>query len=369
MVLRSVASKAITGVLVLTAIIALGSIAFGYPPPISYVETDSMEPQLEPNDGFIGVPRPLAGDISTGDVVTYRAKRIGGGGLTTHRIIDRTETGYITKGDNNGFNDTAAGEPPVTRAQIELVAVQYQGKLVVIPHIGDITVAIRAGLTAVLSALGLRNIQATNPGVLVAVVGLVLVVGVEGYNAVTNDTSRTTRRTISDRDRVDSRLILIGVLVVVSLPLFSVMVLPSGTTDMGVLATEAPDPDNPARVAPGAVSETTIPFQNDQPIPLVIVVDPATEGVSIADRVLVASPGEKVTTTISVRAPTEIGWAVRARTTQYYLPVLPPSVIGWLHSLHPFIALTAVFSIIWLPIAVLYWLFIGFGYIKLRDVH
>lgn len=369
MVLRSVVGKIITVLLLLAVVATLGSIAFGYPPPISFVETDSMEPQLQPNDGFIGVPRPLAGEISTGDVVTYRAKRIGGGGLTTHRIIDRTEEGYITKGDNNGFNDTAAGEPPVTEAQIELVAVQYQGELVVIPNIGDITVTIKGGLASVLTLLGLESIQATNPGVLVAVIGLVLVVGSEAYDAVTSDNSRSTRRSISDRDRIDSRIILIGLLVVVSLPLFSVMMLPSGTTDMGILAADSPDPSDPSIAAPGETSETEISFQNDQLIPMVIVVEPATDGVTITDRVLVASAGKEVTTTVSVRAPEETGWAVRARSTQYYIPVLPPAVIGWLHSLHPFFALGAVISVVWLPITFLYWLVVGFGYINLREVH
>jgi signal peptidase len=366
--LRSAAGTVLTVVLVVIAVFVVGSIAAGYPAPVSYVETDSMQPQLDPNDGFVGVPKPLAGEISTGDVVTYRAKQIGGGGLTTHRIIDRTDEGYITRGDANSFNDTAAGEPPVKPGQIELVAVQNQGKLIVIENIGDVTLAIQNGLSAVITVIGLGSIGASNPGVLVTVVGLILVVGGGTYDAVTADNKRTMSRSISDRDRIDSRLVFIGLLVVVSLPLLSVMMLPSGTTDMGILASESPASDNPAQVAPGEFSETELPFENTQPVPMVIVVEPVSNELTVQDQRLFVESGGSETATVRVYAPDEIGWAVRVRSEQYYLPLLPPSIIHGLHSIHPIIALTAVMSVVWVPIGVVYWFTVGFGYIKLRDV-
>ena len=365
---RSAAGKVVTLVLVLVAVFVLGSIAFGYPAPVSYVETDSMQPQLDPNDGFVGVPRPLASGIAEGDVVTFRAKRIGGGGLTTHRIIHRTDEGYITRGDANSFNDTAAGEPPVKRAQIELVAIQYQGELVVIENAGDATLAVQNALSAVINAIGLPGISATNPGVLVAVIGLVLVLGGEGYDAITADNQRSMNLSVTDRDRIDSRLILLGLLVIVSLPLLSVMMLPSGTTDMGVLASESPAPDNPAQVAPGNSSESDVTLQNGQPVPMVILIEPASDGLEVLDRMHIAGAGESVSTRVRVYAPETIGWAVRVRSTQYYLPLLPPTLISGLHALHPVIALTAVMSVVWIPITLVYWFVVGFGYITLRDV-
>jgi signal peptidase I, archaeal type len=359
----------ITVVLVVIAVFVLGSIVAGYPAPVSYVETDSMQPQLDPNDGFVGVPRPLAGDISQGDVVTYRAKQIGGGGLTTHRIIDRTDEGYITKGDNNGFNDTAAGEPPVKRAQIELVAVQNQGELIVIENIGEVTLAIQSFLGAVIAAIGLESIGATNPGVLVTVVGLVLVVGGEAYDAVTADNKRSISRSLADRDRIDSRLVLIGLLVVVSLPLLSVMMLPSGTTDMSILGTESPATDDPSQAAPGNFSKSNLSFENPQPVPMVLIVEPASDGLDIYNQTRFVGAGETASATVRVHAPAETGWAVRVRSEQYYLPLLPPSVIHGLHSIHPILALTAVLSVIWIPTGIIYWFTVGFGYIKLRDVN
>jgi signal peptidase len=366
--MRSAAGKVVTLVLVLVAVFVLGSIALGYPAPVSYVETDSMQPQLDPNDGFVGVPRPLAGDISQGDVVTFRAKQIGGGGLTTHRIIGRTDEGYITKGDANPFNDTAAGEPPVKRAQIELVAIQYQGQLLVVENAGDATLAVQDLLGAAINAIGIKGVGATNPGVIVAVVGLILVLGGEGYDAITPDNQRSMTRSVTDRDRIDSRLVLIGLILIVSLPLLSVMMLPSGTTDMGILASESPDPEDPSIVAPGEVSKTNLTLENGQPLPMVIVVEPGSDGLEVLDRTLVAGAGESVDSEVRVHAPETVGWAVRVRSTQYYLPLLPPTLISGLHALHPTIALIAVLSVVWIPITFVYWLVVGFGYIKLRDV-
>lgn len=365
---KSIGSTFITLIIVLLAVFVLGSIVAGYPAPISYVETDSMQPQLDPNDGFVGIPKPLAGEVSTGDVVTYRAKRIGGGGLTTHRVIDRTNEGYITRGDNNPFNDTAAGEPPVKPGQIELVAVQYQGELIVIENAGDATLAIQSVLKAVLTTIGVGNITATNPGVLVTVVGFILVVGGGAYDAVTADNKRSMSRSIGDRSRVDSRFVFIGLLIAVSLPLLSVMALPSGTTDMGILAADTPDPDDPRQAAPGNFSQSNISFENTQPVPLIIVVDPVSDGIKVYDRILFAKSGETVDSEVRVYAPEQNGWAVRVRSSHYYIPLLPQKIIYQLHSIHPLIALTAVMSVVWIPTGFVYWLTVGFGYIKLRDV-
>ncbi|MFB6146366.1 MAG: signal peptidase I, partial [Halobacteriaceae archaeon] len=76
-------------------------------PAIVFVESGSMEPTLEVNDGFLAVPSIFVSDIEKGDVIVYEAQEIGGGGLTTHRVVGETERGYITKGDANPFTDQA----------------------------------------------------------------------------------------------------------------------------------------------------------------------------------------------------------------------------------------------------------------------
>jgi len=77
----------------------------GQPVLLGFVTSESMEPTLETGDGFVAVPAALTGPVEEGDVVTFRAEEIQGGGLTTHRVVDETDRGYITRGDANPFTD------------------------------------------------------------------------------------------------------------------------------------------------------------------------------------------------------------------------------------------------------------------------
>lgn len=92
-----------------------------------------MSPNLEPGDGFIAVPIQLAGPIEPGDVVAFDAKVLHGGGLTTHRVVDETAAGFITKGDANAVTDQDGSEPPVKRGQDVAVAYQFGGTVVSTP--------------------------------------------------------------------------------------------------------------------------------------------------------------------------------------------------------------------------------------------
>ncbi len=112
---------------VIVAALVIAMIAgqlLGQPAVVGYVETGSMSPTLEPGDGFVAVPAALAGPIEEGDVVTFRAEQLHGGGLTTHRVVGETERGYVTRGDANPFTDQDGVEPPVKDDQIVAVAWQ-----------------------------------------------------------------------------------------------------------------------------------------------------------------------------------------------------------------------------------------------------
>lgn len=68
---------------------------FGYGRAI--VVTGSMEPAIHPGDMVI---LRAQDDYETGDIVTYRANS-----YITHRVIEKTENGYITQGDANNTPD------------------------------------------------------------------------------------------------------------------------------------------------------------------------------------------------------------------------------------------------------------------------
>jgi len=365
--IRSFFNSIITVILVLFILSVLASQLFGFPPPISYVATDSMEPQLEPGDGFLGVPKPLAGDISEGDVITYQAQEIQGGGPTTHRVVDKTDEGYITKGDNNPFTDQEADEPPVPESQIMLVAVQINGQVVKIPFVGQTANGIEGGLSTLIGFLGLSNISATNPGIIVGVVGITLVVLNEIYTLMTDSQTRSMSRSVSRPSVVDSRLLLLGILLIVSLPLLSMTTLPGGTDEMRIVSTTTSNPDDRSLIQAGTYDESTMRIENGQRFPMVIVIEGATNDLEIQDRVLTAAPGETVETEYRIWAPEKTGSYVRVRSVSFYFHVLPASVIGFLHGLHPLVALGTTTGIIVSPLAVLFYLTIGFRPIPLRD--
>ncbi len=65
------------------------------------VLSGSMEPEFYPGDIVITKHKNKT-DIQVNDIVTYRDSE---GVIITHRIMEETEEGYITKGDNNNVED------------------------------------------------------------------------------------------------------------------------------------------------------------------------------------------------------------------------------------------------------------------------
>ena len=67
---------------------------------ISVVLTGSMEPTIKAGEVIIIHEQD---EYEIGDILTYRENGI----LVTHRIIDKTQTTYTTRGDANNTNDPA----------------------------------------------------------------------------------------------------------------------------------------------------------------------------------------------------------------------------------------------------------------------
>ncbi len=67
------------------------------------VLSGSMEPEFYPGDLVVSLHKNRA-NIKEGDIITFRENDE----IVTHRIIDKTQEGYITKGDNNNAADSFA---------------------------------------------------------------------------------------------------------------------------------------------------------------------------------------------------------------------------------------------------------------------
>lgn len=117
-------------------------VVLGVPIGISYVETESMSPTITPGEGFVLIPTAVTGPSEPCDIVVFDAQELGGSGLTTRRIVEKTERGHITKDDNNDIPDQVGSEPPIRQAQITGQVLTVGGRVLTIPHTGMVAMSV-----------------------------------------------------------------------------------------------------------------------------------------------------------------------------------------------------------------------------------
>lgn len=334
----------------------------GQPLVLGIVETDSMEPTLEPGDGFAALPPALTGEIQEGDIILFEASVIQGGGPTTHRVEEVTEEGYITRGDANPFTDQDAGEPPVQDAQIQAVAIQIGSTVISVPSVGPVFQSVESGIGSVLDRAGLP--QSGQIGIAVLVLGVVLI-GLSYLLAIlTGD--RSNHRQPTRSDVIQGGWILLSVVIIITLPLLVSMALAAETDDVTIVSSETGDDEDPTIIAAGATDSSTVELTNGAPVPQVIVLDGATEGVKFDSTVETLDQGETTNVTLTLEAPPETGVYTRAMTQHVYWQFLPPWLVVLLHGIHPYVALLGVSSPVIVLTIVVYYFTIGLRPIIVR---
>lgn len=339
----------------------------GQPVLLSYVETGSMAPTMEPGDGFVAVPPALAGPPAEGDVVTYRAETLHGGSLTTHRIVGETEGGYLTRGDANPFTDQDGGEPPVTEDRIVAHALQVGGRVVVIPYLGTAIEGIQGAMIGVQNAfaaaigvdafLGPQGVGFVLFAVGLGLFGLSLVLGrIEGP-------TRDRHRSRSRAGGIDAWRITAVLLVVVLVPANVAMVVPSGVHEMTV---DGDAVANAGTVAPGEPTAWDYTVENRGFVPVVVVFESEDPSVSIPEYRRALGPGETRELSIAVDAPppgeTRTGTVREFR----YLLVVPPSVVEALHDSSPFLAWATINALLAVLLVGLVGVTVGFGRVRVE---
>jgi signal peptidase len=332
----------VLAVVVVVSLVA-GQVA-GTPVLLSFVETGSMAPTMEPGDGFVAVPAALTDDPETGDVVVFRAKEIQGGGLTTHRVVGQTERGYVTRGDANPFTDQDGDEPPVKDAQIVAEALQVGGTVVVIPELGTAVMAAQEGFTAAQRALavtlGSRSLLGAQ-GLAYLLLGLSALLYVLDL-LVSGDTGRARERSRRrDGDGWSTNRILVGLAVVVVVSATAAMVVPAGSQEYGIVSAEF-DSDRPTVIRQGETSTLEYAVPNDGFVPVYVYLQPASDGVAVDPGRLRVAGRDSETASVALTAPDETGYYRRYVRESRYLAVLPVGVVDGLRSVHP-----------WLPVVVI----------------
>ncbi|MFO7928017.1 MAG: S26 family signal peptidase [Halobacteriota archaeon] len=368
---RSVAVYAFEiGLLLAVAAILVGQF-YGTPVLLSFVETGSMAPTIEAGDGFVAVPTAVAGPVEEGDVVTFDARNLHGGGLTTHRVVGETDEGYVTQGDANAVTDQDDTEPHVSDGQIKAKALQIDGEVVAIPHLGTAVMGIQSGLeriqgglaatfgtSAFLGAQGLSYLL-FGFGILVYAIGLFE----EHSGRPRDDRSRSRSRPHIYDGR---RIVLLSILfmAVVSMGTMGAM---SGTERIDIVSASF-DSERPTVIPAGEQRQWNDTFYNGGVFPVVTTLEPTSNGIETGppDHVLLPR-GESANVTVTVTAPPETGSYIRSYREYRYFMVLPPSVILALHEVHPWLAMGAVTGVISALFVAPVLFVTGFGTVRTRE--
>ena len=315
----------------------------GQPVLLSYVTTDSMEPTLDPGDGFVAIPAALAGDIEEGDVVTFRAETLNGGGLTTHRVVDVTDRGFVTRGDGNPFTDQDDDEPPVKETQVVAVAWQPGGSVLSIPFLGTAVTGVQDALSTaqrtLAAALGTRSLLGVQ-----GLAYLLFALSVVAYAVDLYLNGGETRKRGRERSRDDgtsTRLLVAGFALLIVAGATAAMVVPAGSQQFGIVSAES-DAPGPRVIETGTSESVAYPVGNGGIVPVIVFLEPGTDGVAV-DPGTFSVPGRSaVNATLTLSAPPETGYYRQYLVQHRYLAVLPRSTITGLYEMHP-----------WLPIAVI----------------
>ncbi len=357
------------GIVVLVGLLVVGHV-LGVPIGLGYVETGSMEPTIDAGDGFVAVPAAAAGPVEEGDVVVYDAREIEGGGLTTHRVVEETDHGYVTRGDANPFTDQDSGEPHVTDGQIAAKALQVNGEVVTIPHLGTAAMAVQSGLEStqwwLASAFGVRAL-AGSQGLSYLLLGFglaVIVVSAVFDDRGTPDHDRSRSRTRTDA--FDARRLVVGMGALVFVVALATMVAMSGSVEIGLVSAEF-DSERPDVVPAGETKTHATELRNGGVIPVVSITEPASNGIDVDDDPRLLTRGKSVDATVALTAPPETGYYLRSYTDHRYFAVLPPPLIAHLHAVHPWVAMTSVATVLTGLVVSPFALLAGTGTIRTRS--
>jgi signal peptidase len=354
----------VVGLIVLSLI--LGSL-LGQPIFLSYVETGSMSPTLESGDGFIAIPAQTDSSIDEGDVIVFRAEEVQGGGLTTHRVVDETDRGFVTRGDANPFTDQDDDEPPVKETQVVAVAWQPGGSVLVISHLGTAVEGTQTVLGTVqrqiASLFGTRTVLGTR-GLAYLFFAVALGWYVVGEWRARHGKGRD--RVTSRMTGVDTRLVMGALAAMLVVGATAAMVVPAGTQEYGVVSAEFTS-ESPNVIPMGESKSQRHAVENGGLLPVVTYLEPASEGVEVQPQELYVERRSVANATVTLHAPPETGYYRRFVVEHRYLAVLPRPVIQGLYEVHPWAPIIAIDALIAVPFYLLGVALVGSGRIRRRS--
>ncbi|CAB50387.1 signal peptidase I [Pyrococcus abyssi] len=287
--------------LVILGIILPSVIGFmmGRPVFVSYAYSDSMTPTINRWDVFF--INPLSkGDV--GDIIVFNLS----GKWTVHRVYAITESGYITKGDNNVATDQQDNKnPPIPRNQVIGKVITLGGRPIKIPKLG-------------------KYLQSKDSHYLA--IGLVALGGVM---LGSNEKRRRKRR---------GKVIDTGTIYIALSALLAFGVVFTGSIAWGEISipytSTLAGGQREGWYLPGSVVERNVTVENYAKFPMVMVV----EGEDIR-RVFKLEGGEERKIEITIDVPEETRVYNKVIKVYPYYPILPLKLIDWANSKSPYLPL------------------------------
>lgn len=312
-------------------IVFIGVSQFAGQPAVLFVETGSMSPTLEPNDGFIAIPKFIADQPEPDDIIVFEAQEIGGGGITTHRVKDVTDDGrYVTKGDNNPFTDQSGDEPLVTNSQVKSVVPQPLGSPIKIPGLGLIIKQI-GNVGDIVGVGGAMPILSLTIGIIILF-----------YTLFENPDDGTVRSRSKRRVKSNPVVFVMTITLLLLIPFNASMLISSGVYEYEILSSESPVEGNPNIVEPDTRTNVTYTMINNGYTPFIIYLESSSSGVEITENVHYVQANTEKDTTIYIKSPEELGRDIKYIETSWYIPVLPPFMVDLLHNIRPILAYSAL---------------------------
>lgn len=308
------------GLSVVVAVAVLVAFQLTMPVSLSYATSGSMAPTIQEGSAYLVVHTE---SVETGDIITFYSARQEE--YVTHRVVDRTDEGYITKGDANTETDQSIGIPPVPPSSVVGVVFSVAGHPLTVPGAGPI----------------LANVQ-TYSLLIVAFIGIVL-----GYDSLTGD----RRNSLRSRDilRVGD---IVSVLLITSFVACLLVIGMGGSSHVltQVVTMEGTAADHTIERGESATRTISV---DTRTLPLTtLYVD--VDGADVIDR----TEGES-SLHLTVRIPPRdtIGLHRVHLRTYPYPRTLPYGVVDALHDVHWTVALLGTLTPVFLPLTLAYLLF------------
>lgn len=305
------------GLVGILVIVVLTVVPAGAPVQVSYVYSDSMEPTIDVNEGYIVIP---AKKVEVGEIVMFWSPMKDT--YVTHRIVGQTEKGFITKGDNNPSSDQRSGYSAVTRDEIVGEVLTFQGEPLVIPYLGLLIVFLQRHLLAIL-------------GIIVSSIAI--------YSAARTDVPY--RRDVVRVGDIFQPLFLVGIAVIAWILAYGGV----GHNVTLVAVASAGLSESPGVIAVGSSKSVEFVFQQPAwPLMQRVV---GTHGMTVTSQT-------RNTTAIQitglVRTPEAPG-PVHVRSVVHQYPaIIPRSILVRLQEIHPLLASGISAIIIFVPLWVFY---------------